>query len=480
MRHFCKILFLLFFFTNSLVFSNSSFDLLDNKQYKINKIIITGNELTKDRIVLRELSFKKDDLIQLGQINKQIQLSKSNLTNLNLFNFITITHEITNNEVTFNIELVERWYIWPYPILEVSERNFNVWWQDFKDSNYSDFSRLNYGVFLNIENFRGLNELLLIKFRKGFKEHYMLRYETPYINKKKTFGINTHVELFRRKKTYYKTQNNQLIYFENDNDEYTSNEFLFDFEFVYKRSINTKHKINIDYHRIKIDEDISTLNPNYLLSDSVIRNSADFYNLSYQFIKEKRNNNVYPTSGYYLDFEFGKNIGLDINHFEINSHIEKHFVLNNTILLGSSLKSRITNSKKQAYFSAQTLGFDDYVRGYEYYVIDGEDFYLSKSALKFAVIQNKKYDIPYIKMKQFKKSHFSIYATIFSDVGYSKNNTDNTNNSLANSILWGRGLSIDYVTYYDKLLRIEFSINGLGEKGVFLHFSNPFGETNKR
>ena len=48
------------------------------KQYKINKIIITGNELTKDRIVLRELSFKKDDLIQLGQINKQIQLSKSN------------------------------------------------------------------------------------------------------------------------------------------------------------------------------------------------------------------------------------------------------------------------------------------------------------------------------------------------------------------------------------------------------------------
>ena len=480
MRHFCKILFLLFFFTNSLVFSKSSFNLSDNKQYKINKIIITGNELTKDKIVLMELSFKKDDLIQLGQINKQIKLSKSNLTNLNLFNFITITYEITNNEVTFNIELVERWYVWPYPILEISERNFNVWWQDFKDSDYNDFSRLNYGVFLNIENFRGLNELLLIKFRKGFKEHYMLRYETPYINKKKTFGINTHIELFRRKKTYYKTQNNQLIYFENDNDSYTSNEFLFDFEFVYKRSINTKHKINIDYHRIKIDEDISALNPNYLLSDSVMRNSADFYNLSYQFIKEKRNNNVYPTSGYYLDFEFGKDIGLDVNHFEINSHIEKHFVLNNTILLGSSLKSRITNSKKQAYFSAQTLGFDDYVRGYEYYVIDGEDFYLSKSALKFAVIQNKKYDIPYIKMKQFKKSHFSIYATIFSDFGYSKNNTDYTNNSLANSILWGRGFSIDYVTYYDKLLRIEFSINGLGEKGVFLHFSNPFGETNKR
>ena len=50
-----------------------------------------------------------------------------------------------------------------------------------------------------------------------------------------------------------------------------------------------------------------------------------------------------------------------------------------------------------------------------------------------------------------------------------KNNTDYINNSLANSILWGRGFSIDYVTYYDKLLRIEFSINDLCEQGVFLN-----------
>ena len=40
--------------------------------------------------------------------------------------------------------------------------------------------------------------------------------------------------------------------------------------------------------------------------------------------------------------------------------------------------------------------------------------------------------------------------------GYQKNNYVNIN-----------------LTYYDKLLRIEFSINHLGEKGVFLHFSNP-------
>ena len=51
------------------------------------------------------------------------------------------------NKINFTIDLVERWYIWPYPILEISERNFNVWWDDFQSSNYQDFSRFNYGVF---------------------------------------------------------------------------------------------------------------------------------------------------------------------------------------------------------------------------------------------------------------------------------------------------------------------------------------------
>ncbi len=36
------------------------------------------------------------------------------------------------------------------------------------------------------KNFRGRNELLKIKIRKGFKEHYLLAYEVPYFNKNKT------------------------------------------------------------------------------------------------------------------------------------------------------------------------------------------------------------------------------------------------------------------------------------------------------
>ena len=77
-------------------------------------------------------------------------------------------------------------------------------------------------------------------------------------------------------------------------------------------------------------------------------------------------------------------------------------------------------------------------------------------------------------MTQFKKAHYSLYLGIFSDMGYITDKQNTHDNNLSNMLLWGNGISIDYVTYYDKLLRIEFSANHLGEKGVFLHFSNPF------
>ena len=89
-------------------------------------------------------------------------------------------------------------------------------------------------------------------------------------------------------------------------------------------------------------------------------------------------------------------------------------------------------------------------------------------------IEKTNFDIPYLKMSQFKKAHYSLYFSVFTDLGYVIDSQDNENNDLTNQLLFGRGISLDYVTYYDKMLRIEYGINRLGEKGIFLHFTNPF------
>ena len=102
---------------------------------------------------MREVVIRSNTFYEYKDLKEAIKSTKNNLINLKLFNFVEI-EELTNSDTTnIIINLTERWYIWPYPILEISERNFNSWWREFSSNNYTDFSRLNYGIFLNWENF---------------------------------------------------------------------------------------------------------------------------------------------------------------------------------------------------------------------------------------------------------------------------------------------------------------------------------------
>jgi hypothetical protein len=69
----------------------------------------------------------------------------------------------------------------------------------------------------------------------------------------------------------------------------------------------------------------------------------------------------------------------------------------------------------------------------------------------------------------------ALYLGFHSDIGYvlEPNNHETNGNQLPNRLLWGNGIGFDIVTYYDRVMRMEYSINHLGEHGFFLHFLAP-------
>ena len=440
-------------------------------QITVSTIVLSGNTKTQNDIIIRELSFEKNVSYATGDLDKRIEKSKENLINLKLFNFVTINKTENKDSTEITIDVIEKWYIWPFPVFEISERNFNTWWKEFAANNYSDFSRLNYGVEFNWQNFRGRNELLKLKIRKGFKEHYLLGYEVPYFNKNKTIGINTNLQFFRRKKTHFSTEENKLNYIESDT--FNSIDYDLNTEITYRKNLHQKHKLKFTYLQSTITDSIAILNPNYL-GNSL--SNTSIYSLSYIFEYENRDYINYPLHGFALSFGAKKYLSekANVKHFEFATKLDKYIEPYNRFYIGSSFKAKYSTGGEQPYFIQKALGYDHYVRGYEYYVVDGQSYWLSKTAAKYALIEKTTFDIPYVKMKQFNKSHYSLYLGIFSDIGYVIDNQNQEQNSINNSLLWGKGIALDYVTYYDKLLRIEYSINALGEKGVFLHFSSPF------
>ncbi len=140
--------------------------------YRIDSIILSGNKITKDQIIFREIVFNTGDSLRSDRIDTLITRSRQNLMNTSLFNFVEIQKTFPDPgkaNMVIKVKVTERWYIWPTPILKLSDRNFNVWWQT------KDLSRLSYGFYIDWRNFRGRKENLILRFQWGYNRVIVLQ-----------------------------------------------------------------------------------------------------------------------------------------------------------------------------------------------------------------------------------------------------------------------------------------------------------------
>ena len=455
--------FLFFFFLLLLKFNYAQ---TDRTFSIIKEVKIIGNKTTKSYIIHRELPFNIGDTISSKDLKKIANNIKSNLLNTSLFNFVTVDiADIDPLHIAFYITIEERWYWWPVPIFEVEETNFNTWLEN------KNLNRANYGLFLAKENFRGRKERLVFKFQAGYTEQIEIRYHAPYINKSQTQGITLGLSY---------RQNNELIYGTTDNrrdfirlnDTYVKKSFLSKINYEYRPKLYNKFNLELQYTDVSVRDTVVKLNNDFLVAGN---NSIQFLSLVYSLKRDKRNLKSYATKGHYLDLTFVKNglgiIDKELNSFYITSTIKKYWQLTDKVYLASSIKGKAT-LRRPPYLLLDGFGYkDDLVRGYERYVINGEHYGLFKSQLRYALFN----DVFKTQMlfSKFNKVPISIYAGLFFDAGYAIDNEFEQTNFLNNELLYGSGVSIDFVSYYDLVFRVEYSINALKRHGIFLHFLAP-------
>jgi hypothetical protein len=137
-------------------------------------------------------------------------------------------------------------------------------------------------------------------------------------------------------------------------------------------------------------------------------------------------------------------------------------------------ESRASNEIYMPYILNRALGYTENLSGYEPYVMDGSDYFISKYNMKFQVIKPTTYTLPLIGMEQFNKIHYALYFNVFADVGFVNNVFPNPTNTMVNNWQYSAGAGIDLVTYYDQVFRVDFAINRYGEYGFFFHIETPF------
>ncbi len=439
--------------------------------YEINTIIIEGNRITRDEIIYRELLFREGDTLSLATLEIFIEKSRENLINTSLFNFVIIEKVISpaDNNVIIMIRLVERWYIWPVPIFEHAERNLPSWLRD------PDFKQLNYGLQLNWNNFRGRRELLQFKARLGYKEQFMLQYTKPNIDKDHKHGIGFGLNSFRQHELVVRSSDNEPVYVRND-DIYLYEDQSGSFSYYYRPGYYVRYQASIDYTNVKFrDEEFHS---EYLGTDFgdplrwfAIRLTSEF---------DYRDNKIYPLEGYFFKLRLEqRGLGI-IKDFDQNKTVltfigSSHQAITSRFHFENHLKTRLMKNEVQPYIFREGLGFSTYLRGFEYYVIEGNSYFINVNNLKYTLIPMHTHTFKLIPWEQFNKIHYSVFSNLFFDMAYIRDKTGpETENRLQDKLLYSAGIGFDLVTYYDQVFRLEFTLNSLREFGIYFHVETPF------
>ncbi|MCB0804774.1 MAG: hypothetical protein KDC05_03195 [Bacteroidales bacterium] len=463
-------------------------DTIPGSQVIIGDLTFEGNKITRERIIRRELLFGENDTISYEKLPFVLDQSRKNLMNTSLFNFVTITQhpDSLSGKTDIHIDFLERWYVWPVPIIEFADRNFNEWLKK------KDWSRLNYGGFLTWNNFRGRREKLNLYARFGYDEKYQLGYQIPYLNRKQTIGIGiaggfsqnheiayNSFETVERQNvvdgdttTYYEQIGNKEVYYKNDT-RHVRREIYAYAEMYYQREIHNKQWFKIQFSELKVNDTVLVLNPDYMFGNS---NANRYFTFYYQFRSDYRDYRQYPLNGYYFDASLDKK-GLGVfddpvvNSLSIKANYRTYQHLKGGLYWASGITGKTSPFWDQPYYFIEGLGYGrDFVRGYEYYVIDGRHFGVVKNNLKFELVGQRVQEFKFIPTDKFNKLYYAFYLNAYVDLGYTVDPRNQVYNPLADQLLVGYGIGLDFVTYYDFVLRVEYSFNKMGESGFFIHF----------
>jgi len=437
----------------------------------IGDISIEGNHKTRSGIILRELAIKSGDTLDGSSFKETLEIDRRKIVNTNLFVTVDLFTQSNADSVRTDIKVVvkERWYFLVFPVFQLADRNFNEWWYDRN----RDLKRTIYGVYLSYGNVTGRADKLRLLAEFGFIPKFELSYSIPYIDKAQKTGITIGTSYSINKTMAFRTWNDKLDYL---SSEVINKERFFTYVTLTRRNkYYTFHSADLRWSYANISDTIAALNPNYLLNG---RTRQNYFQLTYTFNYDKRDNFQYPLRGQTGLVQISK-LGLlpsdKINTAYFLGSYRKYIPLSKRWYANTGIRARVSLPRRQPYLQTIGLGYrNDLVRGYELYVVDGQDYALFKNEIKYKLFSFQKH-FSWVPIKQFNTVPLAVYINSFADAGYVWNNyPEFSNTKLGNSMLYGAGTGLDVVTFYNILARFNLNFNAKGERRFFFSISRDF------
>ena len=439
----------------------------------ISNVNLDGNNRTKDKVIYRELDIFPGDTIFLNSFSEQVLLNEKRLLSTSLFTDVNINiknWDTTKKTCDIAVEVQENWYLYPSIIFELADRNFSVWWKEQGRS----LDRVNYGLRLDHINLTGNRDRLKVKAQFGYTRKYELGYDYPYLNNK--WGFSTKLFYSENKEIGYITKENKTLFRKLEDERKLRSRFRVGGSINYRPGLYAYHALRLEFHHNSIDEFVAQeLNPDYFLNGRV---DHRFFLIEYDLQYDKRIFFQYPEGGHLLFFNVKKKgVGVFDNNniLSVNGGIEKHIPYKKWIY-AARIKGKANLLRDKISFADNTaLGYGrDKISGYELYVIDGTDYLLFQSAIKYKLFDTVHDLGDNMPLRQFRRMTVKLFLRFNFDSGYVNDPSYRETNSLNNKWVHGYGPAVDIILWNTFIIKAEYSFNQLGESGFILQSGLAF------
>ena len=405
---------------------------IPDSTFIIERIIVAGNNMTKDFVILREMTLKPG-----GYLTQQLlEYDQNRIYSLGLFNQVRIRPELSSpGKVLLTVEVSERWYIFPIPIIGIKDRSW---------------SKAYYGLGLLHNNFRGRNEKLYLMLIFGYDKSFSLSYRNPFLTENGSTFLESRLG-------YYKIRNKSRI---SGSDSPDFDESHISASLTAGKRIGIEHTawLSAGYEIVSI--------PEYSPGRTISAGGTDrfgFLGIGYSY--DTRDLYEYPSYGTYFRCGVTKSgfTTVGLNTVRYSADIRRYSQVGSGLVVSGRGFGELSAAGTTPSYSRVYFGYNERIRGHFHEIIEGENLLGFSSELHLTLLE------PVYKKIDFMPAEFSILklgivAAVFGDAGSA---WFRGTPLMLKEFKKGYGFGLHFLLPYSMVLRTEYAFNEI-RRGEFI------------
>ncbi|MGE5316272.1 MAG: BamA/TamA family outer membrane protein [Acidobacteriota bacterium] len=394
--------------------------------YHVAEVAIFGNEVTKDYVILREMSLKPGSLITEEAVRYDI----GRIYSLQLFTRVNIIAQpLDSASARLEVYVNERWYFYPFPVVGLKDH---------------DWDHLYYGLGVAHTNVGGHAVQAALQFALGYDPFVALSFYHPAVSADNSYFLSSHIS--------YAVQKNQSLIALKGGPNFDEQRFSADIGIGRRVSLFSTVSLTAEWFRLKVSDNRSgrTISPGGV---------DQFPALHAAYKYDTRDLIEYAGQGTLLKagiskYGFGGS-GVDMQRYSID--YRRYLPVVSDLVLAGRAFGNFAGGGRVPNYGHVYFGYADRIRGHFNEVQEGEHIIGTSAELHVPILSPRYYRLKHMPIEQFRDIRYALNFALFADAG----TVWQRNEPLAmRNVSSGFGAGLHVLFAYSVVIRLEYAFKG--------------------